>query len=270
MKTKKLAHIVPVPHLEQTASNHYHMCLAHLVLQNEEYAAFYRKMSEQGKYVLMDNGAAENSQIGVVELLQAYHLVKPTEMVLPDTLSNGVDTYRKTVEGIQFFKLNNVTCKFMAVPQGLTLSEWIQSAKELIELSDVDTLGVSKFLTITTEDPYIRVQASKALTELNERLIVNGRKPKEIHLLGCHTGPDEVRAVFANEEAGRYVRGCDTALGYLYAQAGVDMVLDSVRPKGEIEFIDGEVDSDILAKTLRAFDEITEADQVETKSWKGE
>ena len=59
-KSKKIAHIVPVKCLEKTANNQYHMCLAHLVKESEEYASFYRRMSDEGKFVLMDNGVAES------------------------------------------------------------------------------------------------------------------------------------------------------------------------------------------------------------------
>ena len=95
MKDFKVAQIVPVSCLHMIQGNHYHMCLAHLVEASDEYTKFYRGMSEHGKYVLMDNGAAENSQLGVDELLAMYDKVKPTEIVVPDTLCDMEDTLKK-------------------------------------------------------------------------------------------------------------------------------------------------------------------------------
>ena len=73
MKDFKVAQIVPVPHLPQIENNHYHMCLAHLVKESEGYTEFYRRMSDEGKFVLMDNGAAEGSQLATYELLEMYN-----------------------------------------------------------------------------------------------------------------------------------------------------------------------------------------------------
>ena len=96
MKEFKVAHIVPVSHLSDTTDNQYHMCLAHLVKESDEYTAHFAKMAADGKFVLMDNGAAEGAQLRFGELFGMYEKIKPTEIVLPDTLFNPASTIQKS------------------------------------------------------------------------------------------------------------------------------------------------------------------------------
>lgn len=250
-KRQKIAHILPKKLLELTAVNQYHMSLAHLIIQDKEYADFYRRMVATGRYVLMDNGAAEGSQLSNDDLLKCWKLVHPTELVLPDTLCNSAETLAKVNEAIPFFRGNGVTCKFMAVPQGETLEEWKNCAFELLLCPEIHCIGVSKFLTIKTKDPDVRY---KAVQYLDEKIKGLGRKDIEVHLLGCDAGPSEVGKIFSEFD---FVRGCDTALAYIYASAGKAMEENSARPSGEINFLNGGIDAeDALLISMQNFDRI--------------
>lgn len=257
-KRPKLAHIVPVAHLEQTASNHYHMCLAHLVLANDIYSEFYKKMSQQGKYVLIDNGAAEHEQLSLEQMSEAINMVKPSEVILMDTLSDGNSTYKKTIESIEYY--GELDVRFMAVPQGTTFEEWKKSAEQLVVLDKVNSIGVSKFLTITTQDPYIRFEACKHLEALFEKYGIT----KEVHLLGNDTGPHEANMIFARFD---FVRGCDTALSFLFAQRGVEMGRRSGRQPGEIDFIRGSVYPPNLEREMNLFNKYTLVENEYDPSW---
>ena len=94
MKKFKIAHIVPVSHLYDTLDNQYHMCLAHLV-DCAEYREHFASLTAKGKFVLMDNGAAEGCQLKPEELFDMYELIQPTEIVLPDTLFDSASTIQK-------------------------------------------------------------------------------------------------------------------------------------------------------------------------------
>lgn len=263
MKKMKLAHIVSVAHLEQTRDNHYHMCLAHLVLQNETYASFYANMVAEGKYVLMDNGAAEHEQLSLEGLLAAYERVHPTELILPDTLFDGKDTVNKTLEGLDYFQGKMIRgLKYMAVPQGRSFVEWAESATALLQKREINSIGVSKFLNTTTRDQSIRLEAVRFL----DLMMSTMDKPKEIHLLGAHIGPGEVAEA---SKGSKHVRGADTALAYLFSQAEKSMMSTSLRPpKEEIDFIDGKVLSKRLDETMRRFEKVVGANNKEKESWK--
>ena len=238
MKDFKIAHIVPRGCLEYTRCNHYHMCLAHLVHEEQmdhdgtgdrRYTEFYRCMSDEGKFVLMDNGAAEGSQLSVDDLLVAYDAIRPTEIVVPDTLGDGDDTIKKMKAFVS--EHGDLPYRFMGVPQGRTLNEWIECAEQMVRNWRIDTIGVSKFLNVYIGDKWARYSAVAALVRMMDEL---GRKDLEVHLLGCHEGPDIVRTI---RKAFPVVRGCDTAYAYLASKANGRICGN--RPEGEIDFLHG-------------------------------
>lgn len=256
MKDFKIAEIVPVMHLEQIRHNHYHMCLAHLLVdkEDERYAAFYRRfyqrMSAEGKFVLMDNGAAEGSQLPVEELVRLYQVINPTEIVLPDTLNNSLDTLRKTLNFIEEYRC--LPYRFMGVPQGKNFDEWCMCAEAMMREPRINTIGVSKFLNIATGDEEIRLTACAYLKGMMEFL---GRERDiEVHLLGCDEGPAMVRRIQENYPM---VRGCDSAFAYIATQAKVEKITDATkRPEGVIDFMTGTVQHDELRERMREFEKV--------------
>lgn len=239
MKDFKVAEIVPVAQLEDIASNHYHMCLAHLVAQSSEnvnamkYAEFYRRMSGAGKYVLMDNGAAENGQLGFNDLVRQFDKIQPTEIVIPDTLNDANDTLAKMFD---WLKLVDVPYRQMAVPQGKDFDEWKACAYIMMQEHRINTIGVSKFLNIATGYEFIRYDAIQYLEEIANKL---GRDDIEFHLLGCDEGPAIVGDI---HKVCPRLRGCDSAFAYIATKVGVDIDVNTRRPKGHIDFLnDGRI-----------------------------
>lgn len=235
MKDFKVAEIVPVEQLEDIASNHYHMCLAHLVATNgimaQRYTEFYRRMSDEGKYVLMDNGAAEGSQLEHDELYEMYRRINPTEIVIPDTLNDANDTLAKMFNWLEYYCLPH---KLMAVPQGKDFEEWKACAYIMMQERRINTIGISKFLNIATGDETIRHQAVQYLDEIADKL---GRDDIEYHLLGCDEGPGIVGGI---QSISKRVRGCDSAFAYIASKAEVVIEMNTKRPAGAIDFLNDE------------------------------
>lgn len=247
-KSFKLAHIVPVGSLSKLDGKQYLMCLAHLVKQSDEYAGYYTNAaSDRGRFVLMDNGAAEGSQLSNEELLECYLKVRPDELVLPDTLCDTDDTLAKFGPALDYFTAHNLPCRFMAVPQGETLDDWVRCAEVMVQDPRVDTIGVSKFLTQVTGNLTARMVALGELGCLIEKY---RRYDLEVHLLGCNEEPALVHMM---AKAFPFVRGCDTACGYLCAKAGIEVHATTDRPNRTIDFLGGK-DYDSLSATLLDFE----------------
>lgn len=242
----KLAHIVPVGSLHELDDKQYLMCLAHLVKDNPEYAKYYSQRAADGKsFVLLDNGAAEDSQLPLDDLVDVYKIIRPHEMVIPDTLCDCKSTLDKLSESIAYFDKQGVNCRLMGVPQGKTLAEWTECADAMVANVRVNTIGVSKFLPMATDDMQARIEALKFLDKSMKR---HNRYDLQVHLLGLSESPEVVGRLTNRYQ---YVRGCDTAYGYLCAQAGEDPFVDMDRPKGAIDFVDGQYYdnlSDVLTK----------------------
>lgn len=245
VKQHKIAHIVPVGCLEKTKDNQYHMCLAHLVKQSEEYRKFFRRMSDEGKFVLMDNGAAEGEQLPIEELIECYQLVHPTQIVLPDTLLDECDTLQKHLDALGYlhgYYNEKLPFSVMGVPQGHDFIEWYDCMLRMLALDEISCLGVSKFLEMETGDHKVRYRAAEAIEEVDNSM--------EIHLLGCSDGSRVVRKIF---EDFPMVRGCDSAFVYLASQAGEYIGEKDVdRPVGGIDFLNG-TDYDSLVSNMDAF-----------------
>lgn len=227
MKNTKVAQIVPLKFLTMTSDNMYHMCLAHLVLKSEEYALFYRRMSEEGKYVLMDNGAAEKEKLSQEDLLRAYSLVKPTEIILPDVLFDKDQTLTRTSDFIRSNYKRLEPYKKMIVPQGKDEMEWQDCLWSMIYESfyydDIDSIGIPKWLGV--KDKVARISICNRLLDID----------KEIHLLGCNEGPAVLGFCRA---ANPNVRGCDSAFAYLCAKYGNSVITEkTTRPPVEIDFL---------------------------------
>jgi len=236
MKEFKVAHIAPVSELDYTFPNQYHMCLAHLVKESPEYTAFYANLKKNnfGHFVLMDNGAAEGSQLDPHELVEMYDRIHPDEIVLPDTLFDGASTIQKTENFLEVY--GDLPYRKMAVPQGQNLRDWVASATVLVQDKRINTIGVSKFLNIATKNKWIRYYACHRLAGVLKEI---GRDDIEVHLLGCDEGPLVVRAI---HDAFPFVRGCDSAFAYIATQSGMAISdYNADRPEGEIDFLNGPI-----------------------------
>lgn len=235
-KAPKFAHIVPVDCLHVLDNKQYLMCLAHLVKANGAYGDYYASAARKpGTYVLMDNGAAEGEQLSNEELLRCYARIHPNEIVLPDTLCDCDDTLRKMDEALELFVESEcLPYRIMAVPQGKTINEWRRCAIEMVKDRRINTIGVSKFLQMATGDTWARYNAVEILKGLMGEY---NRHDLEVHLLGCSEPLHYVQTIL---DTFPFVRGCDSALGYLFAQAQVHPTEFTKRPKGEIDFLKGQ------------------------------
>lgn len=252
----KVATIVPTPYLEETKEDSYFMCLYQEVKKNPEYAAFFKARKEEGKFVIMDNGAAEGVNPTAAELLPIYSLVEPNEIVLPDVVYNKEETVRRTKEAYNLFSEYDLEkkYKYMAVPQGETFSEWLECLRLFLQQTNITTIGVSKFVTPKFQkemgdDANVRLECVDAIITIAEMM----DRDIEIHLLGCWKDPSEIHRIA--EVFGPKVRGTDSGIAYVYTRNNVEYTPGTDRPDNdEIDFTHGEViDKALLRKNKEAY-----------------
>lgn len=186
----------------------YHLVLAQHVLADPKYEQFYKERHDQGDFILMDNGAAEEGTLSVEGLMYAARMIHPDEIILPDHLCDADATIKATMD-------ENVLAlipprKRAVVPQGNTIDEWLTCANYLVDELEFTTLCIPKH---AERFPGGRVSILNAIHKLNWHNYYN------IHMLGIWGDPyHEPRKI---AEAAPWVRGLDTAAPFAFAQAGL-------------------------------------------------
>lgn len=129
----QIALIPPIANLEMARGRKYHLVLAHLVEQSQYYQDFYRRESENGSCVILDNSAHE-MQHGqpIIKLLSLAPLVGASEIVIPDALFDWKETSLSAFHTFltllhRTFPLPLPGYSWMLVPQGKSLREWVSS-----------------------------------------------------------------------------------------------------------------------------------------------
>jgi len=152
--------------------------LAHLVLQDKEYAEYYRKSK---RYKVLDNSVNELLEpLSFGDMLKAMDIVKPSLVVPPDHLGGYKKTYDEIVHALSILGPNDL----LPVIQGSTLGEVLGLLQELLSLG-FNRLAVPYDILSSREDNPV-MMASNRLRVVNS--VIN-RVPIgfEIHLLGMTT-----------------------------------------------------------------------------------
>jgi len=177
----------------------HHLLLAHDVVKEENsnvYADIFEKRRwADTELVIMDNSVIETgSAVDLNMIADAIAITQPTCVVLPDVLLNGQDTIRDCRAALDLWpaKLGDRT-KYMYVPQGKTMVEFIESASapQLVDDERITHWGCPRNI-VGKWGEYSRGLAIKILRELNPK--------RKIHMLGfsdrmrddflCATLPD--------------------------------------------------------------------------------
>lgn len=235
-----IAEIVPVNFLHLTENHSFHMCLAHLVLKNDRYAEFYRRMSDEGKYVIMDNGACEGESLSDDELFEAYDRVNPAEIILPDILKDAEGTMKRSSDF--YNKVCSSKYNIMIVPQGEDLRSWTACAEKMANEIPHHCIGIPKWLGSIR--PANRVAAALYIDDLTE----------QIHLLGCSEPPMVIQMSGILSEK---IRSCDSAFAYLCCKAKYGHIHGlTSRPDEKIDFLNDNYDH-YLDRLMSEFEEST-------------
>lgn len=184
--------IAPVAYLHQYASqSNFHLALAHLVDTNAEYAKFYRKMSERGDFIIMDNGAYElGKSYEPKKLITLAKAIEACALVLPDYPGEPAE---KTINAAQemYKDIKDEQLFTFFCPQGKIgdLEDWINaymwaSQQDWIDMIGMSILGIPNALPHIAK-PYVRVVMTQILIE--RKIFAHY---KYHHYLGLNAGPN--------------------------------------------------------------------------------
>jgi hypothetical protein len=186
----------------------YHLALAHLVLENDQYRYFYAARKRQGDFLIMDNSVIElEDPLPIADLLKAVIMTRADELVLPDHPWNSRATLEDAYVYAGWMWKNNPDINLMGVPQGENVEDWMQCFADMVQIPNIDTIGIPKSLGSN------RLKVLKMIDDAQPTLPL-----KDYHLLGTWGNPTEVQ--YASNHYS-WIRGCDSKIPVRAGLAGV-------------------------------------------------
>jgi hypothetical protein len=226
----RFAAIPPIPNLRDFESTGIHLCLAHL-MNDEEYTKYYRERSDSGDYVILDNGAHENETIEFVELLALGRAIGAKEVVLPDVPHDSILTITHFNTYISMFEYDHELQRLWKVcgsPRLMYVPQVPLVDDALIRFIDLAGYMTRRVLSTTNKDlrftigvPLMYEAVAGGLYSLLDRITwLVDDTDIQIHMLGWSrdlTTPIDVAHDFPG------VRSCDSAKPFVFAKHGIHM-----------------------------------------------
>ena len=200
----EIAFISPIDDLGYDYTN-YHMALTHLVLKYPDYADHYKKLAENGSFVILDNSLIELGEAASLEkVLEAAAIINPSEIVLTDVYKKGDETINSVDNDLIVLKRNPEKYRFQlqAVCHGETEEIWKDTWNRLQQYNEINTIAIPK----VTEHQF------GSRTPLVKWAIENNENDKQIHLLGCWSNIKEFQDYTIDMK--KKIRGVDTSIVY--------------------------------------------------------
>jgi hypothetical protein len=205
----ELALIPPLSRLADNEKQRWQLELPHMHIGNEAYAAHYAMLRGSHKKIILDNGAAEDEQLGDAMLFEvAYHL-RPAEIALPDVLFDADGTVFRSIQFMKEFgsDLHSETAVGF-VAQGGTTEEAVSTISTIMDSSiggDIEVVYIPRLL--------VHSHGDRARLDAAEWVDINFPE-LDIHLFGA--SPNWYAEV---REAAKlpYIRSIDTSLPYILA-----------------------------------------------------
>ena len=255
----KVATILPTLLLNLTEDNDYHMCLYQEIMNNLAYRSFYKHQVNKGAFVIMDNGAAEGVNPSIEELIPAYDIINPSEIVLPDVVGDFSETYKRTLRSYTYLVERGLITKYqiMAVPQGANFNEWLECLEHFLRLPNITTIGISKFTSKLYKDELENINIRLECVDNVIRLAEKFNRQVQIHLLGCYNNPREIAEI--NEKYPGKVRGVDSAIAYVYSRNNEHIVSGNRPDQAHIDFRNEYIlNMDLLKTNIKLWEQMLE------------
>ncbi len=215
----QIAIIAPTAHLT-TLSGYgdtaYFMALAQEVLLDAEYARFFRERSEAGQWVILDNGACElGESVDGEPLLEAFRLVRPQQLILPDKIDDGAGTYELVRAFLAKYATQLGGTRLTAVAHGRDYTDWLSSWRQLTSLPQVGAMAIGK-----TAPAFPDARPDYARIAALEHLVSKGLLPEHmtVHVLGS---ADAVHLELAQLRQFGFVTGLDTSAPVVHGASGI-------------------------------------------------
>ena len=123
-----------------------YFCLSQIYLRNKEYREFFKARVAEGSWVTLDNGAGDHETVTKEQVLEIARELQPSELIPLDILFNSKETYKNLLWTIDEMQKDPLLkdIEVFACPQGEDLDSWLELYECLLDMPEVNTIGMSK------------------------------------------------------------------------------------------------------------------------------
>lgn len=252
----KVSHEVPLVLLEDSLEfNDYDYALVHLLDKDEDYADFFKRAKQQGRYIILDNSLHELGEAyNDSGLLHWIDELKPSEFIVPDVWQ---DTNASIVNARKWAQIE--------LPKGVTKVAVVQAENITGAITCYQTykdLGYKKIAFSYGAEYYLEHSShpNRNIAKSLGRLQVISRmyeiglisSKDRIHLLGCQV-PQE----FSLYKDMPFIETIDTSNPIMATLDGIQYGRNGLteKPKSDMNhnFYTTEIDYNLLDWNLRMF-----------------
>jgi len=204
--------IAPVRYTNLVKHLNDHLVVSSVLSDHPETIEFYKHLPEDA-YIILDNGAWEHNLSFTDELLDLAKEINTDEIIMPDSLGNGEETY-KLIQEFRGILTNWEIRKYTlnGVIQGNDVKECINCYLDIKNVCDV-------------------VSLPKHLEDERLELLDMINFDEAVHFLGIN-GVDDLQYLAAHKEK---IRSFDTAWPFKCAKANQDIFITMRLPKFDFE-----------------------------------
>jgi len=245
--------ISPVSNLEPMKLGDRIFVLAHLWIKYPHYREFILEQQKLGKWITLDNSAAERSLVTEDILIDVCHQLMPNEVIAPDVLFDKGETIRNALS----FKLRMGAeglldkIEIFFCPQGSDRDQWLDAYTWALSKDWIKAIGLSKIAVPRAwgeglaDDQGIKEARHKCYDYLVDHWMLN----KPIHCLGM--GDPTEFSYYSHS----MMRSTDSVFPVLAASLGQDFTKDSATrvatPHDFLETYDmSKIDMDLVKKNV--------------------
>lgn len=196
--------------------NHFPYVLGHLIKQDAEYKEFYKDELKAAVFSILDNSAFElGKSIPFEELISVARDLKPSHIVLPDTVHNKEKTIKDSVEFYNQYwvDLDNLQITPIGVVQGNSFVELYECISNYIQ-AGIFFIAIPFDCIQNTDYGTIRFQFFRWLIE---ELGHSGMRGLKFHFLGLQN-PQEL-LLYSDLEK-EYIHSIDSSSPILHGVTG--------------------------------------------------
>lgn len=213
----KVSHEVPkVLFQESTKFNDYPYVLSHLIKEDAGYAAFYKAELKRADFSILDNSAFElGASVSHDDLMNSARELRPTHIVLPDTLHNCRKTLR---DSLSFYHTHaNELVDLKITPIGVLQGDSFEELRDCLMMyyyNKVTFIAIPFHCIKDGDQGVVRFQFLRYLIQKDG---FEALRKLKIHLLGIKN-PQEL-SLYSEEEKS-LIHSIDTSSPILHGIVG--------------------------------------------------